>query len=174
MKLSWKIAVITACCALLLAAPRLRAQDASTISKTTTLWVDQRTGQVFIRPGHGRVPMTIGSPADAEKIEQQVEQNTSAKVDAAVAQARAQQHLEDRQLEEKVAAMEPAWKNYMANWQDKFRVGALFFGDYRFYPNTGFQPQELENVTNPGVGNNNYNSFDITRTYLNLYFFPTK
>jgi hypothetical protein len=174
MKLSWKIAVITACCALLLAAPRLRAQDASTISKTTTLWVDQRTGQVFIRPGHSRVPMTIGSPADAAKIEQQVEQNTSAKVDAAVAQARAQQHLEDRQLEEKVAAMEPAWKNYMANWQDKFRVGALFFGDYRFYPNTGFQPQELENVTNPGVGNNKYNSFDITRTYLNLYFFPTK
>src|SRR6266851_3809737 len=70
--------------------------------------------------------------------------------------------------------MEPAWQNYLANWQDKFRIGTLFYGDYRFYPQTGFQPQELENITNPGVGNNNYNSFDITRTYLNLYFFPTK
>ena len=50
----------------------------------------------------------------------------------------------------------------------------LFYGDYRFYTNTGFQPQEMTQLTNPGPGNNNYNSFDITRTYLNFFFFPTK
>jgi hypothetical protein len=174
MEGKWKLAAVISCCALLSIVPRLRAQDTSTVAGATTLWVDQRTGQVFVRPGHGRVPMTIGSPADASKIEKQVEQNTDARVQAVVSQAREQQHLEDEELAKKVDAMEPAWKNYMANWQDKFRVGALFFGDYRFYSHTGFQPQELTQITNPGVGNNSYNSFDITRTYINLYFFPTK
>ena len=65
-------------------------------------------------------------------------------------------------------------EDYVENFQDKFRVGALVYGDYRFYTHTGFQPQELTQINNPGPWNNNYNSFDITRTYLNFYFFPTK
>jgi hypothetical protein len=174
MKGKWKIAVAAACLALLSTAPRLRAQDASTITKATTLWVDERTGQVFIRPGRGRVPMTIGSPVDAAKIEQQVESSTDAKVQAAVTQAQEEQRLKDEQLAKQVAAMQPAWQSYLANWQDKFRIGTLFYGDYRFYTLTGFQPQELENINNPGPGNQDFNSFDITRTYVNLYFFPTK
>jgi hypothetical protein len=174
MKGKLKIAVVAACLALLSAVPRLRAQDMSTITKTTTLWVDERTGQVFIRPSRGRVPMTIGSPVDAAKIERQVEDSTNAKVQAAVSQAQAEQRVKDEELAKKVTAMEPAWHSYLANWQDKFRVGALFYGDYRFYTLTGFQPQELTQLTNPGPGNNSYNSFDITRTYLNFFFFPTK
>ncbi|HKV56126.1 MAG TPA: hypothetical protein VJN94_15950, partial [Candidatus Binataceae bacterium] len=151
-----------------------RAQDASTVSSATTLWVDQKTGQVFIRPGRGRVPMNFGSPVDTAKIEQQVEDSTNAKVQAAVAQAQEEQKAKDAELAKKVDEMTPAWKNYVANWQDKFHIGALLFGDYRFYTHTGWQPQELTQLNNPGVGNNNYNSFDITRTYLNFYFFPTK
>ena len=174
MKGKWKMALVAACWTLLSTAPRLRAQDASTITKATTLWVDQRTGQVFIRPGRGRVPMTIGSAVDAAKIEQQVEDNANAKVQAAVTQAQEEQRLKDEELAKRVTAMEPAWKNYLSNWQDKFRVGALFYADYRFYTHTGFQPQELTQLTNLGPGNNNYNSFDVTRTYLNFYFFPTK
>jgi len=174
MKGKWKMALAAACWALLSTAPRLRAQDASTITKATTLWVDERTGQVFIRPGRGRVPMTIGSAVDAVKIEQQVEDNANSKVQAAVTQAKEEQRLKDEELAKRVTAMEPAWKNYMSNWQDKFRVGALLYGDYRFYTHTGFQPQELTQITNLGPGNNNWNSFDISRTYLNFYFFPTK
>jgi len=174
MKGKWKIALAAATLALLSTAPRLRAQDASTITKATTLWVDERTGQVFIRPGRGRVPMTIGSPVDAAKIEQQVEASTNARVQAAVTQAQEEQRVKDEQLAKKVEAMQPAWQSYVANWQDKFRIGTLFFGDYRFYSLTGFQPQELDNINNPGPGNNNFNSFDISRVYTNLYFFPTK
>jgi hypothetical protein len=174
MKRKWKVVMAMACWALLSSAPRLRAQDASTITKATTLWVDERTGQVFIRPGRGRVPMTIGSPVDAAKIEQQVEDSTNARVQAAVTQAQEQQRLKDEELAKKVDAMQPAWQSYIANWQDKFRIGTLFFGDYRFYSLTGFQPQELDNINNPGPGNNNFNSFDISRVYTNLYFFPTK
>jgi len=152
----------------------LLAQELAPTSRTTTLWVDQKTGQVFIRPGRGRVPMTVGGTADSAQIEQQVEQKTNDKMRAAVAEAQAQQRAEDAELAKKVSAMEPAWKSYTDNWQDKFHVGALFFGDYRFYTHTGFQPQELTQLTNPGPGNNSYNSFDVTRTYLNFYFFPTK
>jgi hypothetical protein len=174
MKGKWKMALVAACWALLSTAPRVRAQDAYTITKATTLWVDERTGQVFIRPGRGRVPMTIGPAVDAAKIEQQVEDKTNAKVQAAVTQAQEEQRLKDAELAKKVDEMQPAWKSYMANWQDKFRIGTLFFGDYRFYSLTGFQPQETENINNPGPGNNSFNSFDINRVYTNLYFFPTK
>jgi hypothetical protein len=174
MKGKWKIAVAAACWTLLSTAPRLRAQDASTITKATTLWVDERTGQVFIRPGRGRVPMTIGSAVDAARIEQQVEDSTNAKVQAAVTQAQEEQRQKDEQLAKQVAAMQPAWQSYLANWQDKFRVGTLFYGDYRFYSLTGFQPQELDNLNNPGPNNDTFNSFDISRVYLNFFFFPTK
>src|SRR5690348_11298089 len=122
MKGKWKIGLAAACWALLSSAPVLRAQVASTITKATTLWVDERTGQVFIRPGRGRLPMTIGSPVDAARIERQVEDSTNAKVQAAVTQAQNEQRLRDEELAKKVDTMEPAWKSYMANWQDKFRI----------------------------------------------------
>src|SRR5690348_10192835 len=175
MKGKWQMtALAVAVCALLLIAPRLRAQDFSTITKTTTLWVDERTGQVFIRPGRGRVPMSIGAGVDASKIERQVEDKTTARVQAAVSQAQEEQRQKDEELAKQVKEMQPAWHSYLANWQDKFRIGTLFYGDYRFYSLTGFQPQELDNLNNPGPGNNNFNSFDISRVYTNLYFFPTK
>src|ERR1700680_2541226 len=44
------------------------------------LWVDQRTGQVFVRAGRGRVPLSL-STADSAAIEQQVEQKVEAKTD---------------------------------------------------------------------------------------------
>jgi hypothetical protein len=62
----------------------------------------------------------------------------------------------------------------MDEFHDKFRLGTVIFGDYRFYTNTGFQPYEQDNLTNPGPGNNKYNSFDLTRAYLNFFFFPTQ
>jgi len=53
-------------------------------------------------------------------------------------------------------------------------VGALVYADYRMYTHTTFQPQELESINTPGPQNNLYNSFDITRAYLNFFFFPTE
>src|ERR1700676_1373248 len=44
------------------------------------LWVDQRTGQVFVRPGSGRVPLSL-TTADSAAIEQQIEQKGEAKTD---------------------------------------------------------------------------------------------
>jgi len=155
-------------------AQRAAAQDPSGGVK---LWVDQRTGQVFVRPGRGRVPLSL-STADSAAIEQQVEQKVEAKTNdqirTQVQQSAAQLQEQNQVLAQQVTEMQPAWKSYMDDFHDKFRIGTLFYGDYRFYTNTGFQPQELTQLNNPGPGNNKYNSFDITRTYLNFFFFPTK
>jgi hypothetical protein len=155
-------------------AQRAAAQD---FSGGVKLWVDQRTGQVFVRPSKGRVPLSL-STADSAAIEQRVEQKVEAKtndqIKAQVQQSAAQLQEQNQVLAQQVNEMQPAWKSYMDDFHDKFRLGTVIFGDYRFYNNTGFQPQEEENLTNPGPGNNKYNSFDITRAYLNFFFFPTQ
>lgn len=173
--LTLALAIITVVGVAASGAQRAAAQDSG--SGAVKLWVDQRTGQVFVRPGRGRVPLSL-STADSAAIEQQVEQKVEAKTNeqirAQVQQNSAQLQEQNQVLARQVNEMQPAWKSYMDDFHDKFRLGAVLYGDYRFYTNTGFQPQELTQITNPGPGNNKYNSFDITRTYLNFFFFPTK
>ena len=176
MKGRWQAALAAwGCFILLVSAQLVWAQDASSVSKQTTLWVDQKTGQVFIRAGRGRVPMTFG--ASPEQIEQEVEahtqQRTQDAVRAAVAETQAQQRFDNAQMQQQVDRIKPAWASYMTNFQNKFRLGALAYFDYSFYTHTGFGPQFLENMNPPGPYNNGYNSFDINRVYLNTYFTPT-
>jgi hypothetical protein len=169
----WSIGLAVLGSIVLLATARpLHAQDSLSAPKTTTLWVDEATGEVFVRPGHGRVPLTIG--ASPEQVQQQIDQETNEKVQAAVAESEAQQRADNVKLEQQVAAMQPAWHSYLDNFQNKFRIGALAYLDYGYYSHTGFGPQWLENMNPPGVGNNGYNSFDINRVYLNTYFTPLK
>ncbi len=56
----------------------------------------------------------------------------------------------------------------------KLRIGAVAYADWSAYYQTGFGPALLDtpNVY-PGPGNNGYNSFDLTRTYVNFLFSPT-
>ena len=92
---------------------------------------------------------------------------------AAVAETQAAQQAQTADLQKQVAEIKPAWKSYVDNFQNKFRIGAVFYGDYGLYTHTGFGPQFLENLNPPGPGNNFFNAFDISRVYLNTYFFPT-
>jgi hypothetical protein len=151
-----------------------RAQDALTAAH---LWVDKKTGQVFIKPGRNRVPLNIGNAVDTDAISQQVEQKvqerTNDQVRAAVAETQAQQRVDNAAMQKQLAEMKPAWKSYMDNFQSKFRIGTLAYLDYSAYMHTGFGPQPLENVNPPGPGNNGFSSFDVTRVYLNTYFTPT-
>jgi hypothetical protein len=55
----------------------------------------------------------------------------------------------------------------------KIKIGATFFGLYRYYANTGFGPQILTLINTPGPGNGGFNSFDVDRTYINFVFSPT-
>src|SRR5690242_6095197 len=65
---------------------RAAAQDSGPGVK---LWVDQSTGQVFVRPGRGRVPLSL-STANADAIEQQVEQKVEARTKEQIKQSAAQ------------------------------------------------------------------------------------
>jgi hypothetical protein len=54
----------------------------------------------------------------------------------------------------------------------KIKLGVVFYGDYAYYTKTGFGPQFLTQLNQDGPGNNGFNSFDVTRTYINLYYTP--
>ncbi|HEX5278549.1 MAG TPA: hypothetical protein VFW28_00590 [Micropepsaceae bacterium] len=54
----------------------------------------------------------------------------------------------------------------------RVQIGATFFGDFAYYSHTGFGPQFLTQLNQDGPGNNGFNSFDITRTYINFLFTP--
>jgi hypothetical protein len=54
----------------------------------------------------------------------------------------------------------------------KIKLGVTFFGDYAFYAQTGFGPQFLTQINQPGPRNDTFNSFDVTRTYLNFFYMP--
>jgi hypothetical protein len=174
------VAVLGATLFVLAASAPARAQSAST--PMLKLYVDPVTGQVFTRPGKGRSLLTQVpvSTLDSAAIEQRVEQKTQAQLDAnkqqiqQLVQSNAQLTQANSDLQRQVAEIKPAWRSYIDNFQDKFRIGTLIYADYRMYTHTGFQPQELTQITNPGPQNNIFNSFDITRTYLNFYFFPTE
>ncbi|MGH7780654.1 MAG: hypothetical protein ACREQR_12585 [Candidatus Binataceae bacterium] len=146
------------------------------------LYVDPATGQVFTRPGKGRSLLTTipATALDPNAIEQHVEEKTRTQL-----QQNQQQLLDlekkndelaanNHQLAQQVADIKPAWRDYIMNFQNKFSIGTLVYGDYRFYSHTGFQPQELTQINAPGPGNNGFNSFDISRAYLNFFFYPAE
>jgi hypothetical protein len=54
----------------------------------------------------------------------------------------------------------------------KIKLGFTMYGDWGTYFHTGFGPQFVTQVNPPGPGNDNYNSFDITRTYINFFYSP--
>jgi hypothetical protein len=55
----------------------------------------------------------------------------------------------------------------------KVRFGALFYADYAYYYQTGFGPQFVTQTNYPGPGNDNFSTFDVHRTYINLFYIPS-
>jgi hypothetical protein len=139
----------------------------------TRLWEDTRTHQVFTEPGRHRVPFNFVSGVDANAIEQHVEEKVHDQVRAAAAENATQERYDNAAMQKQVAEMQPAWKSYISNFQNKFRIGTLVYLDYAMYTHPGFGPQFSENFNPPGPGNEYFNSFDVSRVYLNTYFTPT-
>lgn len=54
----------------------------------------------------------------------------------------------------------------------KIRLGFTMYGDWGMYFKTGFGPQFLTQANQPGPGNDYYNSFNVTRTYINFFYSP--
>jgi hypothetical protein len=146
----------------------LRAQNT-----VTRLWVDTRTHQVFTEPGRHRVPFNFVSGVNPDEIEQKVEERVNDKVRAMQAENATQERYDNAQTQKQIADMQPAWKSYTGNFLNKFRIGTLVYLDYAMYTHPGFGPQFSENFNPPGPGNEYFNSFDVSRVYLNTYFTPT-
>lgn len=55
----------------------------------------------------------------------------------------------------------------------KVQIGATFYADWAYYAKTGFAPQFVTQTNFPGTGNDGFNTFDVHRTYINLFYSPT-
>ncbi len=152
------------------------AQNSGSAVTTVTLYVDRGTKQVFLEPGPNRIPMKVLGAVDtkaiAAQVEQRVSDRTHQEVLNLVAESQARQAVGQQALQRQVAAMNPAWSSYLANFQNKFRLGALAYLNWGAWTHAGYGPYFLDNLNTPGVGNNLYNSFDLNRLYLNAYFTP--
>ncbi len=124
-----------------------------------TLWTDPASGEVFTRPGPGRTPLTL--PVATPQIQQDLMQKLQ------------QQEQKTAALEKQVQTIEPAWQDYLGSFKNKVSIGGQFWGDWSLYTHTSWAPQLLTQINPPGPGNNLYNSFDITRAYINIFFNPT-
>ncbi|HEY6418306.1 MAG TPA: hypothetical protein VIX59_04815 [Candidatus Binataceae bacterium] len=177
---------------------RAGAPGVAIIAIGSTLYEDPDTGALYRKPGKGRVAVIFGAPPAASTapvapgtgaaIEQRVEQRTQQQIEqvqeqnqqntealrAEFLQKQEKLTLENAELAERVKTIEPAWRQYIDSFQNKMRVGALLYADWNLYTHTGWGPQPADNLTPPGPGNNLYSSFDITRAYLQFFFYPTE
>ncbi len=154
-------------------APSVTSSAAGATS-TMTLWTDPRTGQVFTRPGRGRVPLSfaIVNPAQQRALQQQL-QDQKAET-ARLAQELQQQKTQTTAVAKQVSDIQPAWQDYLGNMKNKVSIGTLVWFDYGLFTHTSWGPQYLTQMNWPGPGNNMYNSFYLNRAYINFLFNPTE
>ncbi|HUA34692.1 MAG TPA: hypothetical protein VMA09_13880 [Candidatus Binataceae bacterium] len=146
------------------------------------LFVNPKTKVVYTEAGPGRVPLgTFGQIKSATQMERDIEAKTQAQLAqqqrALALQFEAQQEQQrqwNAEISKEVSDMYPAWRDFGDRWYKKISVGTLVYGDWSMYTHTGWGPQFLENIYTPGPGNNEWNSFDITRAYLDTRFAPSE
>ena len=152
--------------------------------RAITLYTDPATGQVFTKRCKHCVRLGEYIPAGStEEIERKVERRVSvqtqqqldqerAAMEAEEAQRQAQQQQWNAEMAKQVSTIQPWAQEFGDRWYKKISVGTLVYADYGYFTHTGFGPQFLTQQFWPGPGNNSYNSFDITRTYLDFKFTP--
>src|SRR5579884_4090413 len=96
-----------------------------------------------VRGAPAAPPPALAEPALRKQIEDQVRSE--------VAQRNAE-------LERKVEAMKPAWDDYAQKFFKKVKLGTLVYGAWAYYWKTGFGPQFLTQINQPGPGNDNFNT----------------
>ena len=152
---------------------------------TITLYTDPGSGQVYTKRCKRCVKLGEYIPAGSteeieQKVERRVTQQTQQQLDqeraamqADEAAKQAQQQQWNAEMAKQVSEIQPFAREFGDRWYKKISIGTLVYADYRFYSHTGFGPQFLTQQVWPGPGNDTFNSFDITRTYLDFKFTPT-
>jgi hypothetical protein len=150
-------------------------------TKGIMMYEDTKTGAFCSKPGKNRIAvgtLYLGeTPAPSaaavkERVQSEVKKHDE-ELRAEFMQNQTVLLQKNADLSKQVAEIKPAWTDYMDNYKHKFRLGTLIYADWRMYSHTTYMPQELTQINTPGIGNNWYNSFDISRAYLNFFFFPT-
>jgi len=151
-------------------------------AKGIMMYEDTKTGAFFSKPGKGRIAVGTlyldggAPPPTAAAVQEQVQKEVKKHDEELRTEFMQNQTVllqKNADLSKQVAEIKPAWTDYMDNFKNKFRLGTLIYADWRMYSHTTYQPQELTEINNPGIGNNWYNSFDVSRAYMNFFFFPT-
>lgn len=149
-----------------------------------TLYTDPASGQVYTKRCKHCVRLGEYIPAGStEEIERKVERRVTQQTQQQLEQERAamqadeaaklaQQQQWNAEMAKQVSEIQPFAREFGDRWFKKISIGTLVYADYRFYSHTGFGPQFLTQEVWPGPGNNSFNSFDITRTYLDFKFTP--
>ncbi len=157
-----------------------RGQDGRAI----TLYTDPASGQVFTKRCRNCVRLGEYIPAGStEEIERKVERRVAEKTQAQLDQERAamqadeaarqaQQQQWNAEMAKQVSQIQPFAQEFGDRWFKKISIGTLVYADYGYWSHAGFGPQFLTQQVWDGPGNNSFNSFDITRTYLDFKFTP--
>jgi hypothetical protein len=152
--------------------------------RAITLYTDPGSGQVFTKRCKHCVRLGEYIPAGStEEIERKVERRVSqqtqqqlqqerAAMQAEEAQRQAQQQQWNAEMAKQVSEIQPFAQEFGDRWFKKISIGTLIYGDYGFFSHTGWGPQFLTQQNWPGPGNNSFNSFSITRAYLDFKFTP--
>jgi hypothetical protein len=170
--------------ALTLSAVAITPMPARSAGGSITLYTDPASGQVFTKRCKHCIRLGEYVPAGStEEIERKVERRVAATTQAQLDQERAamqadeaqrlaQQQQWNAQMAAQVSQIQPYAQEFGDRWYKKISVATLIYADYRYYTHTGFGPQFLTQQVWPGPGNNGFNSFDITRSYLDFKFTP--
>lgn len=125
------------------------------------------------------------SAAEAQASAQQAQQATQSQQEAVAASNQSVGNLQNAVADLKthtneVAASVQSQQKQFAKKSElsdlafgKVKINGLFYGDWAYYNNTGFGPQFLTQLNQTGPGNGGFNSFDVTRTYINFLYTPT-
>ena len=149
--------------------------------RAVTLYADQSTGQVFMKPCKRCVRLGTYVPAGSTaEIERKVEMKTRAQLEADHAQMQAemqnralQQQQWNAEMAKQVSEIQPFAREFGDRWYKKISIGTLVYAYYGYWSHTGFGPQFMDaNQSWPGPGNNSFSQFAINRTYIDLKFTP--
>jgi hypothetical protein len=157
----------------------LAAGTAQAQSTAVQLWVDTRTHQVFTEWGPHRVRLALPGTITEDQLNREVEQKVREKTEAIQTRLSHQETVsaslaqQNSALNQQVTAMKPDWKSYAEGFAKHMYIGSVIYADYGFYSHTAFGPAWEDNLNQPGQGNNNFNTFDLTRAYINFIFTPT-
>lgn len=137
-----------------LASMLIGLSNATSYAGNTSLYENPVTGEVFLKPGPGRVEVskkTVDKLLNSTAGQQEMQKQVGNIENEELSLGQSLKNIKTGKL--------PAWVNHV-------NLGALVYMGYGYYNNSGFSPSLQLQTWRPATGNNNYNEFNVNRAYL--------